>query len=499
MKLSAVAKRFSRLSTKFFVALLFGFAAIELVFRLIQFGWPPLYQLFFDDKNKLYVYMVGESTAEGVQYQDKISPAKLVAYQFGDSLAGKPIEIISVTKSGPPLEFHYFRLFFELLFRPHKNGLVLVYSGINEATGNTNPTPDFEFWKIIQHSIVLSKLYYMYRPHNNCPQKFEYRYHQLMRLSKQHHYTMVVSQLVGNIGNYDPEVTREDDLMLPENREALHIGKRLFSTGKFKEADSIFEGLGAKFSSEQAHLLYFRGRCKYEQGQYDSAAIFLNRAPEIHSYIGFARWKNKIIEQVAAEENIPVAHVFNRLMDSSEHQLLGYNLINDAHHPNLKGYCLMADEISQEVSKLYGDKIKRVLTPEIVEEHFKFDDKFYASVYYRLVEWFIFECVETQERDLRMARLKFYLAKYEGLDPKNNILFLWKAIIAVLENNQQSFLENFNRLEQSNEKESLLNRLRAAFEDKPGFRTELKSIVEKWQLNNAGDIKLQKDFVAQLP
>ena len=480
---------------------LFGLVLLEVLFRAFLLVWPPIYQALYDDKNKQYLYIVGESTAEGVQYQTKINPAILVSYQFNDSLNRKPIEIIPLALSGRNIDYHYFTLFSELLLRPHKNGLVLVYSGVNDAFKNGPASYDFYRWRLFQHSVILSKLSYLFGNNSNCPQKYEYRYHQLIHLAKQHHFKIVLSQLVGNVSGYDPEIFADDALLKTENAATLHSGKQAFFQNNFKTADSIFTALGNLISYDQAHLIYFRGKCKYEMEQYDSACILLNYACEIQGYLGFSHWKNAIIERVANEEKITVAHTYDRFADSSEHRLVGYNLINDAHHPNLKGYCIMADEISRQVSKLYGDKIINNISPEIIATRFKFDDDFCRGVYYRLIEWFIFECVETQEREIRLSRLKFYLDKYEQLGSSDSIIIVWKMLIGVLENNRDLFVENLHAMNalQNKDKVALLHRLQVAFIDKPDYRNELRAIILKWPMNSESDKQTRNDVLAQLP
>ncbi|MDB5283620.1 MAG: hypothetical protein JWO06_2695 [Bacteroidota bacterium] len=477
----------------------FSFLLLEFFLQFMLIGWPPIYQSIFDDEKKIYIYMVGESTAEGIHYEKDISPAKLVAYQFNGTIDGKTIEIVPLAKSGATFQYHYLHFLSEVLFRPHKNGLVLVYAGINEATENTPPSNDFDTWKLIQGSLLLSNLYYLYEPFQCCPQKYEYHYRKLMKFCNQRHYKMVVSQLVGNIADFEPDITSKDDLLFPDNLNLLHQAKQALAQKDFSQAENVFNILSSKTCRQNAHLLYYRGRCKYEQGQYDSAEILINQAPEISNYLGFARWKNDIIEKVALDENVPVAHCFNRFLDSSEHRLPGYDLIDDAHHPNLRGYCIMANEISSEISKIYGDKIRQRLSPSDVVKEFKFSSESFAHSYYRLTEWYIFECLKTKERDARLSRLKFYCSKYEGLNPDDGIILIWKSLEATMGEDQQLFLQSFRKLDKRKDKKDILDRLKSGFSDKPQYRQELRSIVLSWSWHQEADIKLRDEFIAQLP
>lgn len=468
--------------------------ALEIIFRFLEVAWPPIYQTIFDDKNKYYIYMLGESTSEGVQYQEKISPAILVSYQFHDSLKGKSIEIISLAQSAQTIEFNYFKFYFELLFRPHKNGLVLLYSGINENTNNVADN-EFKAWERIQHSVVLSKLCYMADRYPNSPAKYEYRYHQTIGLAKKHGYKMVISQLVGNFAEYEPEIFKTDDLMQPGKIEILHAAKKEFNEGRYDSAEILYRYLADSLNYEHAFLLYHIGRCKFAKGEYDSAAVYLRRAPEINIYIGYADWKNKIIAKVASEEHIPVAPTCDRFIDSSEHGLIGYNLINDAHHPNLKGYSIMANLLTKEVSELYSEPIKRQpLTPDNIAHDFKFDSTFYSGVYFRLTEWFIFEVFETQEREIRLSRLKFYLNKFESYAPGDEISVLWHLIVALQEKNEKDFFTWLHRMSTCQRKKELLERFQAVFKIKQ-YDAEVVETIKSWKPANASEAKMVDELL----
>jgi hypothetical protein len=227
----------------------------------------------------------------------------------------------------------------------------------------------------------------------------------------------------------------------------------------------------------------------------------MNHTCEISEFTGFAHWKNVIIERVSTEENIPFAKTYDRFADSSDYHLPGFKLFSDAHHPNLRGYCIMADEISQKVSILYGEKIKQQLTPEIVAAHFKFDQEFYKGVYTHLIEWYIYESLGTEERKERLRRLNFYLNKYKELGSSDNTIILWEIIIGLLEKNKDIFIENLHKLDSLpvRDKNDLLQRLKVAFRNKPYGSLDLKKILSNWQMDNEADRKAKDEILKQLP
>lgn len=57
---------------------------LDSAFFFIQRIWKPIYQTYIEDGHKFYIYSLGESTALGVHYSEKLAPARLEA--INDSL-----------------------------------------------------------------------------------------------------------------------------------------------------------------------------------------------------------------------------------------------------------------------------------------------------------------------------------------------------------------------------------------------------------------------------
>lgn len=466
---------------------------LEIFFRSLSIWWQPIYQSVLDDPNRMYLYVLGESTAEGVQYQEKISPARLVSFQFNDSLQGKPIEILEIAESGTTIEYNYFEFLFETLFRPHRNALVLIYSGINEGIANSTD-PDFKSWEQKQHSIVLSKLNYMFGRYANSPAKYQYRYEQVIALAQKHHYKTVVSQLVGNICGYDPEVYAQDIILQKEQRQALDTAELFFEEKKYVEAEQGYRAVLTKAGYEHPFLLYRIACCKEKTQQYDSAKIYFDRLPEISGYIGYAHWKNEILSEVANQKDVALAKTFDRFVDSSEHGLVGYNLINDAHHPNLRGYCIMSREYAREISVLYHEPIKRAISEDIVKREFGFDEAFMNGVYFKQVEWFIYETLETKMRTNRLRRLLYYKEKYKAINPTDETVLLWEPIVAIITKDEPSFISCIQKIEKSERKQEFIQRLQDGF-GTGTYRDEFRETIGRFVLKEETDSAFVKELL----
>ncbi len=472
------------------------FIGVEIFVRLTAIVWCPVYQKLFDHPDKLYIYALGESTSLGVQYDEKISPAILVAEQFKNRIKQKEIEIIQLAESGQTAEYMYFRFYFHLLLKPHKNGLVLIYSGINEGIENTK-SYNFDAWKLVQHSIVLSKLAHVTGIFVNNAERFEYRYRQTCWLASKHNFKIVLSQLVGNVREFPPNVPDNDGLLEKENYRVFRNAKALYDRCEYKSAEKEYEELNKNFLHKHPYLLFQIAQCKFKTGNSDSAAAILKVIPEINNYLGFAEWKNKIIEKVANEEHAAVAKIFDRFCDSSENHILGYDLINDAHHPNLKGYCIMANAFCDEISRLYSEPKPPEFKPNDISKRFAFTNAFYSNVYYKLVEWYIYNLFNTEVRDERINRLRFYLHLYEGLNPDDELIVLWNLIVCILEKDKLQFAKQLHRFNACERKKELLNRWQRAFQNER-YVLQIKKIIEPWIPENANERKWKEELLSAL-
>ncbi len=455
---------------------------LEMFFRLAEFGWSPIYERWIDDDRYTYIYVLGESTSEGVQYQDKISPAILVSYAFNDTIDGRPTRIINLAYSGTNASYAYYQYYFSLLFKPHRHALVLVYSGINEGVEN-HEDPGFENWKALQHSIVLSKMAFNWNWVGNSPARYEYRYRQIVHLAKRHQHKIILSQLVGNCRDFDPGLSASSVLLKGESLTNLKQAKEFFHKGYYPTADSIFKGLLQQAPADSTYLRFYIGQCLLKMSETDQAAVLLNSLSENDDYLGYTPWKNRIIEKVAAEEKVPVIRLNELFQNASEDCLVGYNLINDAHHPNLQGYCIMANELSQQVSNLCNEPIHLVLNPESAAAHFGFDNEFYGGTYFKMIEWFIYASLQTEDRSLRLERIRFYMQKYAVYKGEDSNLMLWRLVVTVLENDGNAFLAALHKVKSSDNNDEISDRFYSAFHDEP-FHTTIRGIITTWKWDN---------------
>lgn len=437
---------------------------LDSAFFFIQRIWKPIYQTYIEEGHKFYIYSLGESTALGVHYGEKSAPARLVSNQFNDSLQGKPIQIISLAESGQTIEFNYFKYYFETLFRPHRNALVVIYSGINENIENS-PDPTFLYWQWIQRSTSLSKMAYMLNVFENSRQKYEYRYQQIVYRAKQLEHKTIISQLVGNVRDFDPDVYKYDTLLSPIFKPLLDSVNCYAEKEQWKTEETFLNKLKNSMPNKHPYLNFRLGQNKLNLSQPDSASLYLLNIPEHNKYLGFASWKNKILERVAQQKDVALAKTFAKFMAVSNQQLVGYNLVDDAHHPNLKGYSIMSQTIAEKVAVLTGEPIKKRCTPEQISERLAVDSCWPSVRLHNLVEWYMYEILKTEFPKDRLNRMKYYMEQYKALNPNDDKQLLWEMFVAIFEQNNINFNKTVSSINSSPRKKELIERMNRAFAD----------------------------------
>ncbi len=469
--------------------------ALEAIFRVTEAMWPYVYKHFIDDKNVHYVYILGESTSQGVQYSEKLNPAMMAVHSLGGKIQGRNVQFINLALSGHEINYHYFTFYFELLFRPHTKGTVFIYSGINECYLRDGAPAD-GLWALVQKSIVASKLCYVFGFFENSPDRFRFRYSQICQLAKRNEYKILASQIVGNITGYDPEVQDGDPLFSLSNADLFNQMRQNMLRRNYQLALNNCNVLQHKVHALNAYLSYSKGKCYYQMDIPDSAEYYFSEATENHFYIGYSAWKNKIIEQVCKEEAAELVKTYDVFSDSSDHKLIGYNLINDAHHPNLKGYCLMANEVAKCLSAVYGLDIVKPINSENVSQDFELDSAFYAGVYFKLAEWFLFEVFETKVRENRIDRLRLYIQTYRSIAPNDKSPFLWEILLAIAENNPREFIKCARLIHETNREKEFLGRFQNTFNSARFW--EVRVTLSNWTFEHNEDEKLRKVWLSNL-
>ena len=189
---------------------------IELGFLPCSIAWRKICAVFNAGGDYYNIYVVGGSTSVGEPYTP-ISFPEIIKYMFGGNIKGKPIRIINLAEAGCRAERQYWDLLRELTLKPKKNSALLVYSGINDVVAGDNDK-SFKKWGFLQKSVIISRIIYVLNTKISMSaripwisagrfslDKYELIIEKIIKLARSHGVEVVISTLVGNISEFDPE------------------------------------------------------------------------------------------------------------------------------------------------------------------------------------------------------------------------------------------------------------------------------------------------------
>jgi len=381
-----------------------GSAIIALVFMEVVFNTSfganivkYIHNPLRKDDGSFKIYVVGESTSEGEPYIPKISFAKIVSYMFGGKLRNREIRIINLAKGGKNAEYEYWRLLGELYLRPPGDGLLLIYSGINDACQDSYDE-EYGRWRFLQNSLVISKIQYLLQETNinwlrnifgvNNPrslQRYDYRLRKIVKLAERFKLKVIISTLVSNYADFSPLKEGSefaDDIKLAQNYR---------DRGDFRKARGIYSALLLKSASNRDFLNFSIAQCYQATGDYGNAKEYFYHAVDSGNEIRPTLGQDRVIRKIASEYGIPLADNLRYFEENSPNGLLGNSLFHDAHHPNLKGHILLAKGFAREMEKLYGVKTVRPDPgTEEVESYFGLTEQDKYVIYASKIFWLVF-------------------------------------------------------------------------------------------------------------
>lgn len=388
---------------------LIAFLCAEVGVRAGVLAWTCVYPVFVRPST-FPMYVVGESTAHGEPYMPKISFPRVVSRMLGDQVRGRPIELVDLSRPGSNVEEQYWRLYRELSLRPRRDGLVLIYAGINDGTGAYRPTP---FSGLAERSLILSRVGYLVRSRTPRPSPldFEERMALLLRLARARGLPVVISTLAGNVRDFSPQ------LMTPpqpggERHRAYFEARRQENLGRWLRAAEAYEKLDRE--SRDAGLLHRAAVCRLKLGQRDLAARLFRTAVDLGGTKRPTTEQNDAIRRLARDHGAALADSSAALDAASPLGLAGDELFVDAHHPNLRGVALIARAFADQAARTLGVPVtRRELSEADLREEFGFTEEDERMVYSSRFLWFCGEAyVQTDKEDaLRAARRYLDLAE----------------------------------------------------------------------------------------
>lgn len=350
--------------------LLLAAAALPACEGLYRAGWAARRELAGNAGDGRYfdLYVVGESTAVGEPYAPGIMFSSLVEGMFGGRLRGRELRVFDLARPGESSYPQRERLARALRLRGPGPGAVLVYTGHNDAAVTKGPA-----WYLalresaLRRSLLFEDLAYFTEEHlpalrTRTPEAYGLNLRRIVEVSLAAGLTPVLATAVSDISDMDPGLFAGNAGDRYAMFRAVEKGLDLERAGRKAEAAAYY---AARENGDQRllpYLEYRRGKCLLAMGRRAEAGTLLRRAVDLAGPDNFGRAgsaQNAMARAVAAEYRVPLVDAVKLFEAASPGGVTGHGLFSDGHHPNMKGYLLLAGAYARELSRVTGDPVRR--------------------------------------------------------------------------------------------------------------------------------------------
>ena len=391
--------------------------------------WKHLYRATHPNR-PFTVYVIGGSTSVGEPYQPKISFPRIVSAMFDDQLAGRPIEIVNLARSGRDVEYGWWELMKTLAARPN-DGILLVYAGINDPVTRGDDR-NYARWAFFHRLAVPSRLQYLLDDHrapeglrrffaasDNTLRRYETRLQDVVDLAHRYDLKVVVSTLVGNIRDYGPSDLAAAVPPGSPCAEPITRALALEAAGKTAEAARLYTTVEPTCEPRvRVRVAFHRARCLERLGRWSEARDAYWQATDADGLVIPNPFRNQAVKDVAARTGSTLVDATALFEAASPHGLMGYDMIIDGHHPTLAGYCLLSEGFARGVGEALGvTPAHPTMSADEVASRFGFDDGDRAHAYFSRSEWIVnYLSMHDDFYGTRAARVGEYLRKAESYD-----------------------------------------------------------------------------------
>ncbi|MHA1285696.1 MAG: hypothetical protein ACTSQP_24610 [Promethearchaeota archaeon] len=226
-------------------AVIWGILIIEFFIRLSGFIYKNLN--YVTNRNKMYpIYIIGGSTSQGEPYEQRCSILKIINYIFKGKIINKPIKIVNLALGGENLEWSYWKLYKNLFFYPPKEGLLIIYSGVNDHLGiDFKPQLKDKIQKFLQNFVLISKIMYLLNPVGCNSLEYENLLNKVIKLARSYKLHVIICAISGN-WKFPPQ---ESELIISNKqfKKFFDRGLNYEKKGKIQSALSIYMRLYKNF------------------------------------------------------------------------------------------------------------------------------------------------------------------------------------------------------------------------------------------------------------
>lgn len=393
------------------------------------------------------IYCFGGSTMVGEPYEDSLSIPQLASYMLHYKIQDKNIRIINMADYGQ--DFRYVLDELKLILKRRDiayPSLCLIYSGHNEFSkyydeygymnkqNNINMAIGYvkKYSYLIREIMnrVKPKRYYLEIDERRFFDRFPHTISDNQRIIERykaeivesigllHKYNVpcIISTVAGNYADWEPNrsVFCGDDADKEEFKQLMDSGN--LAQVKAMDAEAIAHYLKAlSICNGFAETHYRLGKCYERLGDFELAWQEYQKAVNDDGMpIRATEAQNNFVRAIPEDNVIFTVDAVAYLRKNSEHGNIGFNLMIDGEHPNLKGYILISQLIAEKIQQIFHEtKQLRSLSEEEAKDKFSINQHTMFEIYISRGRWFT--RVSTLRYDpsnrLKLAELCFNLAR----------------------------------------------------------------------------------------
>ena len=387
-------------------------------------------------KDKVYIYIIGESSSVGEPYSPKVSYYKILDYMIGGKIDNKNIEFIEIAWSGNSIRKQYWRYLLYRYTHPFDKGLSFIYAGKNDWDNGE----DNKYLKVYK-----SKVFNLIRNSLFENSNFRYNYEKLILAMKNFGDDVFVATIEGNYSGFMPHLDADD---VSYKEEFNKIDDEILLNQNYNKANEMLEQLEEKEDSDKSWIYYRYGKIAEFTGNIKEANDYFIKDIGLYRNIIPSKYQIGCIRLLAEKYNLPLVDIFEKIYNSGN--IIGFNFYKDNQHPDIKLYITIAELFANALKDKYENKInieKNNINEYDIYRNFGFNDRDMYDVYRHSLDVTL---VHSKEND-NVNRYVFkqvdeYLNKiiemnpYEG-EQKQAIISFYTMMVEALKGNKDKVLE----------------------------------------------------------
>ncbi|MBR3627269.1 MAG: hypothetical protein IKN42_00305 [Elusimicrobia bacterium] len=391
--------------------------------------------------DKVYIYIVGESSSVGEPYSSHISYYKILNYIIGGKINNKNINFIKIAYSGDNIKTQYWKYLIYRYTHPFRKGLVFIYAGKNDWDNGKN-----EDCLIDYKSKLFELINTIFRSY--IREGFKSKYEKLIMATKNFGDIAFVTTIAGNYSGFMPHLDADN---IQYKEEFNRIDDEILISKNYEKALEKLRNLEEKKDSDKSWIYYRYGKIAEFTGKIKEANDYYIKGICLYSNLIPTKYQIECVRNLAKKYNLTLVDIFDKVYNSGK--IIGFNFYKDNQHPDIKLYITIAELFANALKEKYGDKInieKNNVSEEEVYKYFNFDENGMYFVYRHSLDVTL---VHSKEND-NVNRYVFeqvdeYLRKIIELNPydgeqRQAIISFYSMMVEALKGNKEKMIEIYS-------------------------------------------------------